>query len=52
MPTTLRDGLLDFFRSSEWADAQALLDDQEVSFFEAKVDTVVHPLSLEFLFVE
>ena len=52
MPTTLRDGLLDFFRSSEWADAQALLDDPGVSFFEAKVTTSVHPLSLEFLFVE
>ena len=52
MSTKLRDGLLDFFRSDAWADAQALLDDPGVSFFEAKVTTVVHPLSLEFLFVE
>ncbi len=52
MPTTLRDGLLDFFRSDAWADAQALLEDPGVSFFEARVTTAVHPLSLEFLFVE
>lgn len=52
MPAALRDGLLDFFRSDEWADARALLDDPEVSFFEARVDTAVHPLSLEYLFVE
>ena len=52
MPTTLRDGLLDFFHSDAWADAQALLEDPGVSFFEARVTTAVHPLSLEFLFVE
>ena len=52
MPTAMRDALLDFFRSDEWAAAQALLDDPAVSFFEAKVTTVIHPLSLEFLFVE
>ena len=52
MPTELRDGLIDFFRSEAWGKAQGLLDDPGVSFFEAKVTTVVHPLSLEYLFVE
>ncbi|MCY4370746.1 MAG: hypothetical protein OXF41_15345 [bacterium] len=52
MPTAMQDGLLDFFRSDSWADVQVLLDDPGVSFFEARVNTVVHPLSLEFLFVE
>ena len=52
MPTAIQDGLLDFFRSDSWADVQALLDDPGVSFFEARVNTVVHPLSLEFMFVE
>ena len=52
MSTEMRDGLLDFFRSDAWERAQGLLNDPEVSFFEAKVTTAVHPLSLEFLFVE
>lgn len=52
MPAELRDGLLGFFDSGAWREARALLDDPGVSFFEAKVSTVVHPLSLEFLFVE
>lgn len=52
MPKEMRDGLVDFFRSDSWAEARGLLDDPAVSFFEAKVTTAVHPLSLEFLFVE
>ena len=52
MPTATQDGLLDFFGSNTWADAHALLEDPEVSFFEAKVTTMIHPLSLEYLFVE
>ena len=46
------DQLIKFFGSEEWAPAAARLDDPEVSFFEIKVLTRVHPLSLEYLMVE
>ena len=46
------DDVLRFLRSEDWAPVAALLDDPTVSFFEAKVTTTIHPLSLEYLFVE
>ena len=52
MSASIRDGILDFLRSDDWMAARDLLDDPGVGFFEARMTTVVHPLSLEFLFVE
>lgn len=44
--------VLKFFQSEGWARFETRLDDPEVSFFEIKVATTIHPLSLEYLVVE
>ena len=41
-----------FLQSEAWAPAAERLHDPDVSFFEVKVTTSIHPLSLEYLFVE
>ena len=41
-----------FFESSDWEPAEERLHDPDVSFFEVRVTTTIHPLSLEYLMVE